>query len=98
MLSFISYWGTHQDILDEIYKECDENGDLKNIFAEIFAPIKLNTEKAIELKKTYEELTKARREREKNLKEQEKPVDPSPMDLTIKNVEKFENGEINSFK
>jgi hypothetical protein len=96
-LGFISYWGTHPDALDEIAKACDENEELKRIFEDIFAPIELHTERAIELRKSYEESTKWRREQDKKRKEQENPINPSPLDLTLKSLEKFEEGEINSF-
>jgi hypothetical protein len=97
LLGFISLWGTHPDVLDEISKACDENEELNKIFEEVFAAIELNTKKAFELKRAYEELIKGRREREKKRQELEKPIDPSPIDSTLKSLEKFENGEINSF-
>ena len=97
LLGFISWWGTPPDILDEICKACDENENLREVFKETFAPIELNTEKSTELRKSYEEATKWRRQREKQQKEWEKPVSPSPIELTLKSLDKFENGEINSF-
>ena len=94
---FIYWWGIHPDTLDKIYKACIENEYLMKAFKERNPIYESNTEKSIEAKKSYEESTKWKREREKKQKEWEKPVNPSPMESTLKNLEKFENGEIHSF-
>lgn len=94
---FIYWWEIHPDILDKVYKASIENEYLMKVFQERNPVYELNTEKSMEARKSYEESTKWKRERKKKEKEWEKPVDPSPMESTLKSLDKFENGEINSF-
>ncbi len=94
---FISYWGTSVEVFDDICKACNRNEKLKKEFEEIFAPVKLNSKKAKKQKEFYEEHTKWRRESEKEEAERNKPVNPSPTELSLRSLDKCEKGEINSF-
>ena len=94
---FFSYWGTSVEVLDDIYRACNRNEKLKKEFEEIFAPVKLNSEKAKKQKESYEESTKWRREDEKEEAERNKPVNPSPMESSLISLGKIEKGKFNSF-
>lgn len=95
--SFVSYWGTHPDVLSKICKVCNEDGELGREFREIFSPHVLDSDEAKKEKENYESLTFWRRQRELKQKEREEPVKPSPLERSLEFLEKFEKGEIDAW-